>query len=131
MAKPTYYELLQSPHWQRKRLEIMGRDKFKCRDCGADDKPLHVHHVYYEKGRMPWEYDDHLLITVCDECHGYRQTLQNLILIPTGGLSLDEMRSIAGYGLAKLMLKRGKTSDISSLSESHRQGFYDAGWPRG
>lgn len=30
---------------------------------------LHVHHHYYVKGRLPWEYPDLALITLCHECH--------------------------------------------------------------
>jgi 5-methylcytosine-specific restriction endonuclease McrA len=32
--KKTYSELLKSPKWQKKRLEIMSRDKFTCKKCG-------------------------------------------------------------------------------------------------
>lgn len=30
---------------------------------------LHVHHNYYQKGRLPWEYPDEALITLCWYCH--------------------------------------------------------------
>jgi len=30
---------------------------------------LHVHHHYYVKDRLPWEYPDLSLITLCNECH--------------------------------------------------------------
>jgi len=28
-----------------------------------------VHHTYYVKGRLPWEYPNHSLITLCINCH--------------------------------------------------------------
>ena len=66
----AYRLLLADPRWQRRRLEIMARDKFQCRRCGAGDKTLHVHHVKYFKKRIPpWEYPAKLLITVCEDCH--------------------------------------------------------------
>lgn len=65
----TYSELLQDPRWQRKRLQIMDRDGWKCRQCNEDRLSLHVHHIQYEKGRLPWEYPDSNLITLCFKCH--------------------------------------------------------------
>lgn len=64
-----YSELLKHPKWQKKRLEIMKRDEFKCRFCGNDEETLHVHHIKYNGGCKPWEYDNGLLITLCDKCH--------------------------------------------------------------
>jgi hypothetical protein len=67
----TYSQKLKDPRWQQKRLRVMERDGFTCRDCGADDKHLHVHHCHYEKGE-PWEIDDLFLLTLCEECHEIR-----------------------------------------------------------
>lgn len=66
-----YWQLLQDPRWQKKRLEIFERDKFACVACGDTTTTLHVHHGYYEKNKKPWEYSDHTLHTLCDECHAY------------------------------------------------------------
>lgn len=65
----TYYEALKSPKWQKKRLEIMERDNFKCRKCGDKDTTLNVHHLEYGKGKKPWDYDNFKLITLCQDCH--------------------------------------------------------------
>jgi hypothetical protein len=64
-----YTAKLKDPRWQRKRLEIMGRDKFKCRLCGDSDSTLHVHHIKYERGADPWDYNDESLVTLCEGCH--------------------------------------------------------------
>lgn len=71
----TYAEKLRDPRWQKKRLEVMKRDKFTCRDCGATDKTLHVHHCFYEKGN-PWETGSALMLTLCDKCHESRGELE-------------------------------------------------------
>lgn len=71
MEKKTYIELLKDPRWQKKRLEIMQRDGFKCQHCLATDKSLQVHHLVYHKGAKPWEYKDEELITLCEHCHEY------------------------------------------------------------
>lgn len=67
MAK--YSELLKDPRWQRKRLKIFERDEFKCRRCNDEFTNLHIHHLYYKNGVMPWEYPDDALITLCQLCH--------------------------------------------------------------
>lgn len=71
MKKEEYHQLLKDGRWQRRRLEIMQRDNFKCRDCGTADN-LNVHHIRYIAGHKPWEYDDGDLITLCGTCHKKR-----------------------------------------------------------
>lgn len=66
----NYLEKLKDPRWQKKRLEIMERDQWTCRDCGNTEKELHVHHIFYYKNYCdPWEYRDEHLITLCKDCH--------------------------------------------------------------
>ena len=65
----TYSEKLKDPQWQRKRLEILNRDGWKCRYCESSKTTLHVHHRYYVSGREPWNYPDWCFVTVCEECH--------------------------------------------------------------
>lgn len=69
MNRTDYAEQRRDPRWQKKRLQIMERDGFKCISCDASDKTLHIHHAYYVKGRMPWEYPNFSLSTMCWECH--------------------------------------------------------------
>jgi hypothetical protein len=65
----TYSEKLKDPRWQRKRLEVMERHEFTCQHCDSKSKTLNVHHVNYEKGKAPWDYDDENFVTLCDGCH--------------------------------------------------------------
>lgn len=69
MSKRTYAEKLRDPRWQKKRLEILERDEWRCRRCGDPTKTLHVHHGYYEPGYEPWDYDSRTMWTLCEECH--------------------------------------------------------------
>jgi hypothetical protein len=64
-----YWQKLQDPRWQKKRLEIFERDSFTCRYCDAKDKTLEVHHLYYVSGREPWEYPLGTFKTACSDCH--------------------------------------------------------------
>lgn len=70
-----YAKQLKDPRWQKKRLEVMNRDGFTCRDCGSAKDTLHVHHCGY-RGKSPWDAPSEILITVCDPCHKNRQLLE-------------------------------------------------------
>ena len=80
MTKIPYWQKLQDPRWQKRRLDIMSRDGFKCKECGSGDKKLAVHHSYYKKGVEPWEYPDDALHTVCDDCHEERASSERHLL---------------------------------------------------
>jgi hypothetical protein len=75
----TYKEQLQDPRWQKKRLEILNRDDFKCQYCKSGKITLHVHHLCYLKGLKIWEYDNELLITLCKDHHDLIHDLQKVI----------------------------------------------------
>jgi 5-methylcytosine-specific restriction endonuclease McrA len=65
----TYAEKLKDPRWQKKRLEIMQRDDFTCQICKSKEKTLHIHHISYEYGVDPWNYEDINYKTLCEDCH--------------------------------------------------------------
>lgn len=65
----SYGDKLRNPEWQKKRLLILKRDKFKCQSCGDTKSELHVHHKTYEFGKDPWEYPATNFITYCKICH--------------------------------------------------------------
>lgn len=67
MAKKTYSQLLKDPCWQKKRLEVLQRDEFKCLICGDTETQLQVHHTKY--AGKPWEVDLEHLKTLCVHCH--------------------------------------------------------------
>ena len=69
MAK-SYYEKLKDPRWQKKRLEVLEREKYCCQSCGDKENTLNVHHSIYFKGADPWD-DDYnpYLYCLCEACH--------------------------------------------------------------
>lgn len=78
--------------WQKKRLEIMERDEFTCQSCGKNKNvTLNVHHIYYEKGLKPWEYESDLLITWCENCHKIRHQQQKEALIMFSKSGIQEI----------------------------------------
>ena len=64
-----YSEKLKDPRWQKKRLKILERDDFTCQKCHDSESTLHVHHLRYFPEKDPWDYDDNILITLCEDCH--------------------------------------------------------------
>lgn len=78
--KLTYSEKLRDPRWQKRRLEIMQRDKYACQHCHSTTNTLHVHHVHYNKGAMPWEYEDDMLMTLCEDCHNGLEEFNKYLL---------------------------------------------------
>ena len=84
-----YAELLRDPRWQKKRLEILQRDSWTCRSCGASDRPLHVHHTWYERERAPWDYPEDSLVALCEECHASEPRAMELTSV---------QRRLAGIG---------------------------------
>ena len=68
----TYSEKLKDGRWQKKRLEILERDAWKCQQCGDAAETgtiLHVHHKRYFHGCEPWEVPSTSLVTLCADCH--------------------------------------------------------------
>lgn len=69
----TYEQQLKTKEWYYVRDRVLQRDMHMCAQCGAGKfsvVQLDVHHKYYEKGKMAWQYPDEALITLCHRCHG-------------------------------------------------------------
>lgn len=92
-----YVDLLKDPRWQRKRLEILQRDDWRCQECTDNGSTLHVHHKKYERGRKPWEYEDVDLVTLCESCHEAvtwaRRELDGIL----GKLCLSDVQVVVGF----------------------------------
>jgi|APGre2960657404_1045060.scaffolds.fasta_scaffold94149_1 hypothetical protein len=73
-AQQNYAAKRLDPRWQKKRLEIMQRDEFKCTECGDEKSTLNVHHRYYVKNRDVWDYPAFSLVTLCEGCHSTAHT---------------------------------------------------------
>ena len=65
----SWKEQYKHPNWQRKRLEILERDRFACRMCLNKDSQLHVHHLKYDKTKFIWQIHEMYLVTLCEMCH--------------------------------------------------------------
>jgi hypothetical protein len=129
--------------WQKKRLEIMERDKWTCQGCHGSlgCETLNVHHRHYEHGKNPWEYDDECLVTLCEDCHKTVTEERKEIMKCIGAVvctdSLSEIKKIVQilvdyqdhlYFLS-ISDKRlecatiGFMQNLESLSAAHHEGF--------
>lgn len=77
-GKNWYIEKLRHPKWQKKRLQILDRDGFKCTECGDTEATLNVHHLSYDYGKDPWDYPDENMKTLCENCHEYLHSLEKV-----------------------------------------------------
>jgi len=72
-AHGPYGAYLFRAEWKLKRKEIIERDR-NCVICNSISV-LQVHHRQYHflvrenRFKYPWEYHEHLLITLCESCH--------------------------------------------------------------
>lgn len=67
---PEYIAYMQSEAWNRKRRERLKMDRYTCQDCGAQNVPLDVHHITYERFGGNELMSD--LKSLCRPCHELR-----------------------------------------------------------
>ena len=85
----TYFEKLQDPRWQKKRLEAMQDKEFTCELCGDSQSMLQVHHKEYFKGADPWDYYTEQLAVLCKTCHKNYHDQHDALKAISSFLSLD------------------------------------------
>jgi hypothetical protein len=125
-----FWERYKDPRWQRRRLEVMARAEFRCEGCEATEKTLNVHHKIYRRGAMPWDYADHELSCLCEECHE-REThvrmnlreamalldeydLQRLLGYAHGIILFSNMHNVAAYKLESLGEAEGMVAAVGA-----------------
>lgn len=96
----SYFENYKHPKWQKKRLEILKQSGFRCSECDNEESMLHIHHGYYQKGLLPWDYPNETLRCLCEKCHKERHELQEFITYVLATLSYGDLKSVYGYALA-------------------------------
>lgn len=93
-----YHEQIKHPLWQKKRLEVLRLHNFECENCGTSEIELHVHHPYYKRGAMIWDYDLEELECLCTVCHKEAHALDERIKKALAKLSSPSFKHQAlGY----------------------------------
>ena len=105
MSNKSYVEKLKDPRWQRRRLEILNIAAFTCQGCFSREKTLHVHHRAYRKGAYPWDYGDHELVVLCEDCHEVHSTLDDQLKAKLGRLSIHAKKLALGYISAEALIE--------------------------
>jgi len=116
-----YHEQLKHPLWQRKRLEVMQYHGFVCQECGAKDQELNVHHPFYRRGAMIWDYGFGELQCLCSKCHKYAHTLDEKIKFGLSILSHSDKQTILGL-IESYYLEEADISNDYSDSNSYFTG---------
>lgn len=89
--------------WKHKRDEILKRDNYTCRVCGATREngvKLDVHHRYYFKNTKPYDYPNSMLYTLCAKCHMEEHGL----IMPRSGWEYVCWEDTEEYGLEQCEL---------------------------
>lgn len=86
-AQREYQERLKDPRWQRKRLGVLERANWSCEACGTREVNLQVHHGYYEREALPWEYPEEALFVLCDDCHERAESVRAAVYKELGRLA--------------------------------------------
>ena len=119
-----YGDKLKDPRWQKKRLEIMQRDEWKCQFCGESNSTLAVHHTVYQYGKDPWEHHEENLVTICEQCHqseyesrkeSEEQLLEILKIYRFTASDVHELYCIIGRHMPERPIKVGTPADFLTL----------------
>jgi len=121
MDKETtpYQKKLAHPKWQKKRLEVLKRDKFKCKLCGDTETMLHVHHFKYTTA---FPHDEPLknLVTYCSDCHFVIENTDRSIYHPISALKIrgqaDRMFFILNFGECRFIFLGVENKTINVLN---------------
>lgn len=64
----NYNRQLKSKEWKNFRKEVFKTKGKKCEICGST-KHLNIHHPFYTKGKLAWEYNPSDMMVLCHKCH--------------------------------------------------------------
>jgi hypothetical protein len=119
-----FWEMYRLPQWQKRRLEIMQIAEFRCAECGDDSSPLNVHHAYYTKGALPWEYPDSALKCLCGLCHEAAHEVLAQLKEIAGLLPADSAKILLGYAKGLLLRDRASPYDNTTFQvETLEEGW--------
>ena len=111
----TYKEMLQSPLWQKKRLEVFNQKGFRCEECGDEESQLAVHHKYYKKDFKPWDYQDDAYMVFCTTCHEAVHKAKKIVL------TVEEAKIIE---LIRGKLNEKDTKHLKELLDKYTEDDY-------
>ena len=63
-----YKKQLKSKEWKNFRKKVFKIKGKKCEICGST-KQLNIHHPFYTKGKLAWQYNPSDMMVLCRYCH--------------------------------------------------------------
>lgn len=120
----AFWDAYKRPEWQKKRLKIMERARFACEYCDDTETRLHVHHTYYEKGKLPWQYPDESLRCLCETCHKDEHNQRDRLKRLAGSLGSGRLEILIGYAMG-LTLEYPEGRVIRPMSAEECMGLED------
>lgn len=66
--KNNYNRQLKSKEWKNFRKKVFKIKGKKCEICGST-KQLNIHHPFYTKGKLAWQYNPSDMMVLCRDCH--------------------------------------------------------------
>lgn len=69
-SRPEYAVYMGTQQWRCRRTEVIERQRFRCYDCGCEER-LQVHHANYDHLGDEWPEDVEAL---CRRCHDRRHS---------------------------------------------------------
>ena len=63
-----YKKQLKSKEWKNFRKKVFKIKGKKCEICGST-KQLNIHHPFYTKGKLAWQYNPSDMMVLCHDCH--------------------------------------------------------------
>ena len=115
----NYAQQIKHPSWQKKRLDVLEQNEFKCQECGASEEELHVHHPVYRRGAMIWQYETEELQCLCHKCHKESHAIDEQL---KQALSvLDRCNRLAVLGYTHSMVHPPTMSE----DENYMNGYID------
>ncbi len=114
--RQDYHRLLQSRQWRDFSFDFIERNGGGCWACGDEDH-LQVHHLVY-RDVLPWEYYDHELRVLCEDCHKSVHAVADLVWVQILRFEPHEL---------ELILKRLQRLDEPDSTKVHSivKGLFD------
>ncbi len=118
-----YWQKLKDPRWQKKRLEVLERAKWRCEDCGDESVTLHVHHKIYQRETEPWDYPDGDYVCCCESCHERREVLahRSRLIFQCMTLEVAENLCDALFSFGGLVDEAAKHATVG-IETAHAEG---------
>jgi len=123
----NYAQQIKHPLWQKKRLEVLEASGFECENCGDKEETLHVHHPFYRRGAMIWEYEKSELECLCNKCHKSAHALDEKIRLSLSKCSITDKEKVMGYISAlNADFYKDDAPNIDLASYESIEGAFDA-----